>query len=197
MPLHLYSDVYVSGSVPPGWVPTTGGTIKYPVRNPAVRRYLRQLLPGRWQKVIKQGNSGEVHYFGHASGQVQGWNTIRIRQAMHNSMSLKTLLAASNGMPAQQLALLALLTLGILESLANGLLSATDALREFFHTDNCLFVRRQLRDKLADAIMSHGVQLPDLFAVLPPEEAHREFQRELATIRSLCLKLLEAQRLAA
>ena len=116
---------------------------------------------------------------------------------MHNSMSLKTLLAASNGMPAQQLALLALLTLGILESLANGLLSATDALQVFFHTDNCLFVRRQLRDKLADAIMSHGVQLPDLFVVLPPEEAHREFQRELATIRSLCLKLLEAQRLVA
>ena len=45
--------------------------------------------------------------------------------------------------------------------------------------------------------MSHGVQLPDLFAVLPPEEAYREFQRELATIRSLCLKLLEAQRLVA
>jgi len=38
------------------------------VRNPAVRRYLRQLLPGRWQKVIKNGNTGEVHYFEHASG---------------------------------------------------------------------------------------------------------------------------------
>jgi hypothetical protein len=46
--------------------------VKYPVRNPAVHRYLRQLLPGRWQKVIKQGNSGEVHYFEHASGQVAG-----------------------------------------------------------------------------------------------------------------------------
>jgi hypothetical protein len=116
---------------------------------------------------------------------------------MHNSMSLKTLLAASGETRAQQLVLLALLTLGMLESLANGLLSATDALRVFFHTENCLFVRKHLRDKLADAIMSHGVQLPDLFEVLPPEEAHREFQRELATIRSLCLKLLEGQRLVA
>ena len=70
MPLHLYTDVYASGSVPLGWVPTKGGTLKYPVRNPAVRRYLRQLLPGRWQKVIKQGNNGAVHYFEHASGQV-------------------------------------------------------------------------------------------------------------------------------
>ena len=72
MPLHLSPDVYASGAVPPGWVPTTGGTIKYPVRNPAVRQYLRQLLPGRWQKVIKQGNRGEVHYFEHASGHVAG-----------------------------------------------------------------------------------------------------------------------------
>jgi len=38
----------------------------------AVRRYLRLLLPGKWQKVIKNGNSGEVHYFEHASGQVAG-----------------------------------------------------------------------------------------------------------------------------
>ena len=72
MPLHLYPDVYASGSVPSGWVPSRGGTIKYPVRNPVVRRYLRQLLSGRWQKVIKQGNHGEVHYFEHTSGQVSG-----------------------------------------------------------------------------------------------------------------------------
>ena len=116
---------------------------------------------------------------------------------MHNRMDLKSLLAASDGMPAQQSALFALLTLGILESLANGLLSAADALRVFFHTENCLYVRKQLRDKITDAIMSHGVQLPDLFTVLPPEEAYREFQRELATIRSLCLKLLGEQRLVA
>jgi hypothetical protein len=70
MALNLYPDVYASGSVPAGWVPDKGGALKYPVRNPAVHRYLRQLLPGRWQKVIKKGNSGEVHYFEHASGQV-------------------------------------------------------------------------------------------------------------------------------
>jgi hypothetical protein len=72
MPLHVYPDVYASGSVPVGWTPAKGGTIKYPVRNAAVRRYLRGLLLGRWQKVIKQGNRGEVHYFEHASGQVAG-----------------------------------------------------------------------------------------------------------------------------
>jgi hypothetical protein len=41
MPLHLYPDVYASGSVPAGWTPIQGGTIKYPVRNAAVLRHLR------------------------------------------------------------------------------------------------------------------------------------------------------------
>jgi hypothetical protein len=56
---------------------------------------------------------------------------------MNPNVSLKTLLAASGEMPAPQLVLFALLSLGIIESLANGLLSATNALRIFFHTENC------------------------------------------------------------
>jgi hypothetical protein len=116
---------------------------------------------------------------------------------MHNNMSLQTLLGASHESPGQQLALFALLTLGIIESLAHGLLSATDVLRVFFHTDNCLYVRKHLRDKVADAVMSHGVQLPDLFEVLSTAEAHREFQRELVTMRALCLRLLEQWQLVA
>jgi hypothetical protein len=116
---------------------------------------------------------------------------------MHHNMSLQALLAVSHESPGQRLALFALLTLGMLESLAHGLLSASDALRVFFHTENCLFVRKHLRDKTADAVMSHGVQLPDLFEALPTAEAQREFQRELATMRSLCLKLLEQKQLVA
>jgi hypothetical protein len=72
MPLHIYSSVHASGSVPKDWVPASDGTFKYPVRNAALRRYLQQLLPGRWRKVIKRGNIGEVHYFEHASGKVAG-----------------------------------------------------------------------------------------------------------------------------
>lgn len=70
MPLNLYPNVYASGSVPSGWAPTQRGTIKYPVRNYQLRAYLKQLLPGKWQKVIKKGNSGEIHYLEHESGQV-------------------------------------------------------------------------------------------------------------------------------
>jgi hypothetical protein len=70
MPLHLYPSVYASGSVPQGWIPDKGGALKYQVNNKVVLRYLRQLLSGRWQKIIKKGNIGDVHYFEHESGQV-------------------------------------------------------------------------------------------------------------------------------
>ena len=116
---------------------------------------------------------------------------------MKDSMNLQALLAASAKKPSQSKALFALLNLGILESLTNGLLSAADAVRLFFHAENCLFVRKKLRDKTADEIMSRGVQLPDLFAALPADDAQREFQHELATIRSLCLKLLDKKSLVA
>jgi hypothetical protein len=70
MPLNLYPSIHHSGSVPAGWSPVPGGTIKYPVKNGVLLRYLRNLLPGKWQKVIKKGSPGEVHYFEHVSGQV-------------------------------------------------------------------------------------------------------------------------------
>ena len=45
--------------------------------------------------------------------------------------------------------------------------------------------------------MSHGVQLADVFDVLPAEQAQREFNRELAKLRNLCLELLGEKRSAA
>src|SRR6185369_16110919 len=72
MPLWVFASVLASGSVPSGWKPIRGQTVKYPVRNAALLRYLRELLPGRWQKVIKEGTTGEVHYFEHGSGRVAG-----------------------------------------------------------------------------------------------------------------------------
>lgn len=62
MPLHVYRSIYESGSIPAEWKPIRGGTIKYRIRNTALRGYLRQLLPGKWQKVMKAGNIREVHY---------------------------------------------------------------------------------------------------------------------------------------
>ena len=93
--------------------------------------------------------------------------------------------------PTQQLELFALLNLGMVQSLASGVLSATEAIQRFYHADSCLYVRKHLQNRDANAIMSHGVQLPDLFDSLSAEEAQREFFHELETMRSLCLKLLE------
>ncbi len=103
-------------------------------------------------------------------------------------------LSDASGSPTQQLELFALLNLGIAQSLASGVLSATEAIQRFYHADNCLYVQKHLRSKEANAIMSHGVQLPDLFDCLPAEEAQREFFHELETIRSLSLQLLEKGR---
>ena len=63
--------------------------------------------------------------------------------------------------------------------------------------ENCLFVRKNLKENIADQIMSHGVQLPDIFDALPVEATQREFQRELTTMHSLCLKLIGDKRIAA
>jgi hypothetical protein len=42
------------------------------VQNPLLLQHLRNLKAGRWQKVIKPGSIGEVHYLEHASGAVAG-----------------------------------------------------------------------------------------------------------------------------
>ena len=106
----------------------------------------------------------------------------------------RMLLSEVPGNPPQQLEHFALVNLGLVQSLASGLLSPAEAVERFYHADNCLYVRKHLRRKEANAIMSRGVQLPDLFECLPAEEARREFYRELETIRALCLKLLGEKR---
>ena len=110
---------------------------------------------------------------------------------MKNGMKLSELLPDRGESKRQRANLFALLSLGIIESLSNGLLSAHEALRSFFHADNCLFVRKVLRIKAADEVMGRGVQLADLFELLPPDDAQREFQKELSIMRGLCLRLLE------
>ena len=116
---------------------------------------------------------------------------------MNPSVQLQTLLSAAGEDAERRLTIFALLNLGIIESLANGLLSATDAVRLFYHAENCSYAHTDLKEKIANQIMGRGVQLPDLFDCLPTGEAQREFQRELASMRSLCLRLIEKERLVA
>lgn len=116
---------------------------------------------------------------------------------MNEKIYLRNLLSESDRTAEENLELFALLNLGILESLSYGVLSASEALRTFFHAENSLFVREELHDHLADEIMSRGVQLPDLFEILPTEEAQREFQREMTKLHALCLDLLEQKPVAA
>jgi hypothetical protein len=95
------------------------------------------------------------------------------------------------------LALFVVTSLGNIDSLVAGSITPTEAIRVFFHAKNCLYVRRKLRNKQEDEVMGRGVQLADLFDVLPMEEAHREFQHELQAMKTICHDLLQAERLAA
>lgn len=106
----------------------------------------------------------------------------------------RLVLSELSGNLVQQLELFALVNLGLVQSLVSGVLSPTEAVQRFYHADNCLYAQKHFRSKEATAVMSHGIQLPDLFEALPTEEARREFYHELEIIRTLCLKLLEKQR---
>jgi hypothetical protein len=116
---------------------------------------------------------------------------------MQKPMNLQQVLNAAGADSARQLELFAILTLGIMESLENGVLSPAEAITVFFNLENCRFVRDNLPAKAADEVMGRGVQLPDLLEALDAEEAPKEFQREIAAIRRLCLGLLEEHRLVA
>jgi hypothetical protein len=110
---------------------------------------------------------------------------------------LKQLVAGAPPKGAYQLRVFATVALGVVDSLENGVLTAEDSAREFFNAENCLFVERRLKNKVASEIMGRGVQLPDLFAALGPKTARQEFHRELNKIRSLSLILLQRKKRVA
>jgi hypothetical protein len=97
----------------------------------------------------------------------------------------------------EPLALFAVTSLGIIESLIGGSLTPTEAIQIYFHGSNIRFVKTKLDDHRATEIMGRGVQLADLFDAMTVEEAHREFQHELQAMKSLCNELLVAERAAA
>jgi hypothetical protein len=116
---------------------------------------------------------------------------------MTQRIDLRTLLGNDEGKSDDRLALFAWLNLGIVESLTKGILKPEEAVRIFFHGDNCLFVRTEFGEETAEEIMSRGVQLNDIFETLATERAEHEFQTELSVMRSLSLSILQSERIAA
>lgn len=106
------------------------------------------------------------------------------------TFKLEKMLAQSGRSRKQKLAALATLNLGIIGALSSEAMELTEATVAFFNGENCLWVHRQLKCAAADEIMSRGVQLADLFDVLPPAKAKVEYFKELEAIRRLCVKLL-------
>ena len=110
---------------------------------------------------------------------------------MKQKLLWQIVLSNTGGTQNEQLEIFALLNLGLVQSLTSGALSVIEAIHRFYNAENCIFVRNHLRNKVADTIMSRGVQLPDLFDCLPAEEAQREFYHELEKMRTMSLTLLE------
>ena len=116
---------------------------------------------------------------------------------MIKPFKLKQLVTGTPHKGAYQLRVFATVALGVVDSLENGVLTAEDSVREFFNAENCLFVEKRLKNKVASEIMERGVQLPDLFEALAPKTALREFHRELNKIRSLSLLLRQRKKRVA
>ncbi len=116
---------------------------------------------------------------------------------MNLTIRLSEILSADEQTAAGRRAVFALLALGVIDALATGVLTPTEATYRFFNADNCGYVRRKLRGRLADDVMGRGVQLSDLFDILPPEQANSSFRRELETMRENCRRLLDGRKVAA
>jgi hypothetical protein len=109
------------------------------------------------------------------------------------ALKLSDLLPRSRSDSQSRVRAFALLNLGVVASLSDGTLSPQDATQYFFNGENCLFVQKGLRNKVANEIMGRGNQLYDLFEVLPHQQAKREFRSELHAIQSLCLELVKSK----
>jgi hypothetical protein len=103
-------------------------------------------------------------------------------------INLETLLEQLS--QSQRLTTFAMLNLGIVQAIESKTTTPEEMITHFYSADNCLYVRRSLKNKAADEIMSRGVQLPDVFDVLPASKAQAACSKQLEKIRSLSLGLL-------
>src|SRR5690348_8999866 len=115
---------------------------------------------------------------------------------MRHPIDLNSLFATEKTEIPRQLESFALLSLGVIESLAAGSLDPQKSIKFFFNAENGRYVRK-LKNKIADEIMGRGMQLADLFDVMPVSEAQNEFDNELETMRGLCARLLKTRKLVA
>jgi hypothetical protein len=107
---------------------------------------------------------------------------------VHRRLSLARILKRLE--EAQRLAVFAGLNLAMLQSVDSKGQALRDITAGFYNVANCLYVKRSFRQSDADELMSRGVQLADLFDVLPRKQAESELKREKNAMRAICYKLL-------
>lgn len=116
---------------------------------------------------------------------------------MKPALQLENLLQTSGKEGVDPLTVFAFMILGVIESLSSNLMSPKESVRVVFNFENCSYVKERLKKKAANEVMGRGVQLNNLFDGLPLEEAKREYARELAAMKTLCMNLIEREHLVA
>lgn len=91
---------------------------------------------------------------------------------------------------SQKLAVFAGLNLAMLASIDAKGKALSEITAGFYNATNCQYVKRSIKHKEADELMSRGVQLSDLFEVLPRRTAEAELKVEKNAMRAICYKLL-------
>lgn len=69
---------------------------------------------------------------------------------MRQSYLFPIVLSKVSNASTQQLGLFALLNLRLVQSLASGILSATEAVQLFYNAESCFYVRKHLRNREAN-----------------------------------------------
>ena len=135
--------------------------------------------PHRNEILERQSTPEELEYL--ATGQLVHTRPLSANDcdSMKQPHPLRVVLSELNGSLARQLELFALVNLGLVQSMASGVLTPTEAVERFYHARNCLYVQKHFRRKEAQIIMSRGVQLPDLFDCLPPRRHSASFTMSL------------------
>ena len=98
---------------------------------------------------------------------------------MKQSHGLRVVLSELSGSVGRQLELFALVNLGLVQSMASGVLTPTEAVERFYHVGNFLYVQKHFRRREAQTIMSRGIRLPDLFDSCHPKRRSASFTMSL------------------
>jgi hypothetical protein len=130
-------------------------------------------------------------------GKSRGSSSKKNEAAERPVIRLDALWDATPGADSSKLQSFAVVALGVTDAVAGGALSPDESISVFFNFENCHFVQKNVRNKVANEIMGQGLQLGDILSILPAPENQKAFRRAVEDIRTRCLFLIEQRQPAS